>query len=57
MIGREWKEIGSHLVNLRKKNQVAILVSNEALTGLNWFGIEASAAGNHGIRYNDEHAI
>ena len=53
MIGREWKEIGSHLVNLRKKNQVAILVSNEALTGLNWFGIEASAAGNHGIRYND----
>lgn len=52
-IGREWKEIGSHLVNLRKKNQVAILVSNEALTGLNWFGIEATAAGNHGIRYND----
>ena len=52
-IGREWKKIGSHLVNLRKKNQVAILVSNEALTGLNWFGIEASAAGNHGIRYND----
>ena len=27
--------------------------SNEALTALNWFGIEATAAGNEGIRYND----
>lgn len=53
VIGKEWKEIGSHLINLNKKNEVAILVSNEALTGLNWFGIEASANGNHGIRYND----
>lgn len=53
IIGNEWKVIGSHLVNLKKKNDVAILVSNEALTGLNWFGIEASASGNHGIRYND----
>ena len=53
VIGQEWKETGSHLVNLKKRNDVAILVSNEALTGLNWFGIEASADGNHGIRYND----
>lgn len=36
-----------------KENKVAIMVSNEALTALNWFGIEATAAGNEGIRYND----
>ena len=44
-MGKEFSEIGSHLVNLKKKNDVAILVSNEALTALKWFGIEATAAG------------
>lgn len=53
IIGREFSEIGSHLVNLKKKNEVAILVSNEALTALKWFGIEATADGNSGIGYND----
>lgn len=52
-IGREFAEIGPHLVNLKKKNEVAILVSNESLTALKWFGIEASAAGNQGIGYNE----
>lgn len=52
-IGREFSEIGSHLMNLKKKNDVAVLVSNEALTALKWFGIEATAAGNAGIGYND----
>ncbi len=42
IIGREFQEIGSHLVNLKKKNEVAILVSNEALTALKWFRIAAS---------------
>lgn len=41
-IGKELREIGSHLVNLRKRNEVAILVSNEALTALKWFQIAAS---------------
>lgn len=53
IIGNEFSRLGSHLVNLKKKNEVAILVSNEALTALKWFGIEATAAGDHGIRYND----
>ena len=53
IIGNEFSKLGSHLVNLKKKNEVAILVSNEALTALKWFGIEATAAGNHGIGYND----
>lgn len=48
IMGKEFSEIGSHLVNLKKKNDVAILVSNEALTALKWFGIEATAAGNNG---------
>ena len=53
IIGNEFSRLGSHLVNLKKKNNVAILVSNEALTALKWFGIEATAAGDHGIGYND----
>lgn len=52
-IGQELATIGTHLVDLKKKNEVAILVSNEALTALKWFGIEATAAGNSGIGYND----
>lgn len=53
IIGNEFSRLGSHLVNLKKKNEVAILVSNEALTALKWFGIEATASGDHGIGYND----
>ena len=53
IIGNEFAKLGSHLVNLKKKNDVAILVSNEALTALKWFGIEATAAGDNGIGYND----
>ena len=53
VIGREFRETGSHLVNLKKQNKVAVLVSNEALTALKWFGIQATAAGNNGIGYND----
>lgn len=52
-IGKEFHEIGSHLVNLKKQNDVAILVSNEALTALNWFGIEATPADNGNMKYND----
>ena len=53
IIGNEFSRLGSHLVNLKKKNDVAILVNNEALTALKWFGIEATAAGDNGIGYND----
>lgn len=52
IIGQEFGKIGSHLVNLKKKNEVAILVSNEALTALKWFRIGA-LAGGESIVYND----
>ncbi len=53
VIGRELREKGIHLVNLKKKNDVAILVSNEALTALKWFGIEATASDHGKTTYND----
>lgn len=53
VIGKEWKKIGDHLVDLKKKNDVAIMVSNESLTGLNWFGIQATSGENGTVFYND----
>ncbi len=37
-IGADFKKMGQHLANLKKKNDVAILFSNEALTAYNSFG-------------------
>jgi beta-galactosidase len=37
-IGRDFAAIGSHLVNLRRTSEVAILFSNEALTAFGAFG-------------------
>lgn len=55
IIGNEFAKLGSHLVNLKKKNEVAILVSNEALTALKWFRIQEMAPGGdaESIYYND----
>ena len=53
VIGNEFKKFSPVLSGFKKNNKVAIMVSNEALTALKWFGIEATAAGNGGIGYND----
>src|SRR5699024_1508576 len=47
------QKIGGHLVNLKKKNHVAVMVSNEALTALKWFGIQAVSGDNGEMMYND----
>ena len=52
VIGQEFQKIGSHLVNLKKNNEVAVLVSNEALTALKWFGI-GNAPDKGSVQYND----
>lgn len=52
-IGKEFAQIGSHLVNLKKKNKVAVLVSNEALTALEWFPIAGNMNAENPMKYND----
>ncbi len=39
-IGAEWKKIGAHIKNLKKKNTVAILLDNNSLSGLNLFPLQ-----------------
>ena len=46
-IGADFTRYGDHLKNLRKKADVALLLSNESLTGLQWFGIHPD------LKYND----
>lgn len=46
-VGRDFKRLGDKLLHLRKNNEIAILVSNESLTGIDLFPISG------GISYND----
>lgn len=46
-IGKDFERLSSSLVNLEKKNRVAILFSNEALTAISWFKLP------DGRNYND----
>lgn len=48
-IGADFDRLSSHLINLKKKNDVAILFSNEALTGFNAFSFGWGSKEN----YND----
>lgn len=49
-IGKDFERLSPHLVNLKKKNDVAILFSNEAMTAFQQFGF---GWGNYGANYND----
>ena len=46
-IGADFAKYGDHLKNLRKKADVAFVLSNESLTGLEWFAIHKD------LHYND----
>jgi len=46
-VGADFARLSSELVNLQKRNQVAMLVSNEALTAIEWFKFP------DGSTYND----
>lgn len=48
-IGRDFEKFSPHLVNLKKKNKVAVLVSNESLSAIEWFKFNFSGSKN----YND----
>ena len=48
-IGRAFAELSPHLVNLKKTNKVAVLVSNESLTAMEWFKFSFFSSKN----YND----
>ena len=50
VVGNEFARIGKHLVNLKKNNKVAILISNESQTALEWFPVD-KMFGEYG--YND----
>jgi len=49
IIGKDFERLSEQLVDLKKKNDVAILISNEALTAIEWFPLNFSKNKN----YND----
>ncbi|MCM1174640.1 MAG: beta-galactosidase [Blautia sp.] len=50
-IGEEFARYGGRLKNLRKKASAAMLLSNESLTGLQWFAIHAKLSYNDIVRW------
>ena len=54
--GREIAEHADALTGLTKRNRIAIMISNEALTALEWFGLESGFPRRYsggGANYND----
>lgn len=51
IVGQEFDRLSDKLINLKKKNDVAILVSNESLTALEWFKISSDVNYNNVVRW------
>lgn len=50
-VGNEFARIGERLIHLKKKNQIAFMVSNESLTALNWFRMGGNVDYNDVVRW------
>ena len=50
-IGREWSEIGDHLIHLEKTNQTALLVDNHSMTSFQWFPVDKDLSYNDVVRW------
>jgi len=50
-IGRDFDRWSSQLVDLRKNNRVAVMVSNEALTAMEWFKLPGGKSYNDVVRW------
>ncbi|MCI1984544.1 MAG: beta-galactosidase [Bifidobacteriaceae bacterium] len=53
VFGREIQRIGGELLHLRKHNKVAMMVSNDSLSALEWFHLESGFPYGGTMRYND----
>ena len=51
VIGKEWQEIGDHLIHLKKDNKTALLVDNNTLTSFKWFPIDKDLSYNDVVRW------
>ena len=52
-IGRDFAALSPALCNLKKENKVAMVVSNDALSALDWFRIDTTAEGPGKTGYNE----
>lgn len=49
--GREWKQIGEHLIHLEKKNKTALLIDNNSQTAFEWFPIDRDLSYSDVVRW------
>ena len=51
ILGKELKELSKDLINLKKKNKVALVIDNESLTAFKWFPIDRDLSYNDVVRW------
>ena len=51
VIGKEWKEIGSRLIHLKKENRTALLTDNNSMAAFQWFPIDRDLSYNDVVRW------
>jgi beta-galactosidase len=51
VFGAEFKKLEKHLLHIKKKNKIALLVDNRSLTAFNWFPIDKDLSYNDVVRW------